>query len=182
MKRALGRSPATRRICSRAEHVGPRSGTSTSTSAEENEKRVHPAIEEIIPAEYGPSLKNLRVLVVDDEDGAREVASTILIQAQAQVRTAASAREALEIMDEWRPDVLVADIGMPDVDGYDLIKQVRARSPRNGGDVPAAALTAYARTQDRLRVLSEGYQMHVPKPIQPPELVMVVASLAKKIG
>ena len=155
---------------------------STSTSGEENEKRVHPAIEEIIPAEYGPSLKNLRVLVVDDEDGAREVASTILIQAQAQVRTAASAREALEIMDEWRPDVLVADIGMPDVDGYDLIKQVRARSPRSGGDVPAAALTAYARTQDRLRVLSEGYQMHVPKPIQPPELVMIVASLAKKIG
>jgi CheY-like chemotaxis protein len=83
-------------------------------------------------------------------------------------------------MDEWQPDILVADIGMPDVDGYEFIRQVRARIPESGGAVPAAALTAYARTQDRLRVLSEGYQMHVPKPIQPAELVAVVASLAKR--
>ena len=76
---------------------------------------------------------------------------------------------------------MVADIGMPVVDGYEFIKQVRARNSQSGGDVPAAALTAYARTQDRLRVLSAGYQMHVPKPIQPAELVTVVASLAKRI-
>jgi CheY-like chemotaxis protein len=85
-------------------------------------------------------------------------------------------------MDQWQPDVLVADIGMPGVDGYEFIRQVRARSPQSGGAVPAAALTAYARTQDRLRVLSAGYQMHIPKPIQPVELATVVASLAKRLG
>ena len=84
-------------------------------------------------------------------------------------------------MDQWQPDVLVADIGMPEVDGYELIRRVRARNSQNGGAVPAAALTAYARTQDRLRVLSEGYQTYVPKPIQPAELIMVVASLAKRL-
>jgi PAS domain S-box-containing protein len=150
-------------------------------SASDEEERVHPTAEEIASAEAGPSLMNLRVLVVDDEAGAREVTSTILAHALAEVRTAESAREALQIMDQWQPDVLVADIGMPDVDGYKFIRQVRARSRQNGGAVPAAALTAYARTQDRLRVLSEGYQMHVPKPIQPAELVTVVASLAKRL-
>jgi CheY-like chemotaxis protein len=145
------------------------------------EERTHPTVEDIKSAEPGPSLKSVRVLVVDDEDGAREIASAILTQAQAEVRTAASARDALAVMEEWRPDVLVADIGMPDVDGYEFMRQVRARSPQSGGDVPAAALTAYARTQDRMRVLSAGFQIHVPKPIQPAELVTVVASLAKRI-
>jgi PAS domain S-box-containing protein len=147
-----------------------------------DEERVHPAAEEITPAEAAPSLMNVKVLVVDDETGAREVASTILAHAEAEVRSAASAKEALQIMDQWQPDVLVADIGMPDVDGYEFIRQVRARSPQSGGAVPAAALTAYARIQDRLRVLAAGYQMHVPKPIQPTELVTVVASLAKRLG
>jgi PAS domain S-box-containing protein len=140
-----------------------------------------PEDEEIIPPDGRPLLQNLRVLVVDDEAGAREVASTILTQAQAEIRTAESASQALEIMDQWQPDVLVADIGMPGEDGYELIRRVRARSPENGGAVPAAALTAYARTQDRLRVLSEGYQTHVPKPIRPAELIMVVASLTKRL-
>ena len=173
-----------------AESKGPGQGatfivrlpTLIALSAVEEEERVHPAVEDITPAHPGPSLMNLRVLVVDDEAGAREVASMILAHAQAEVRTAESAKEALQVMDQWQPDVLVADIGMPDVDGYDFIRQVRARSPQNGGTVPAAALTAYARTQDRMRVLSEGFQMHVPKPIQPPELVTVVASLAKRLG
>ncbi|MBV8453341.1 MAG: response regulator, partial [Deltaproteobacteria bacterium] len=150
-------------------------------TAGDKEERVHPTAEEIPSAETGPSLMNLRVLVVDDEAGAREVTSTILTHALAEVRTAESASEALQIMNQWQPDVLVADIGMPNVDGYEFIRQVRARSPQEGGAVPAAALTAYARTQDRMRVLSEGYQMHVPKPIQPAELVMVVASLAKRL-
>jgi CheY-like chemotaxis protein len=78
-------------------------------------------------------------------------------------------------------DVIVADIGMPEIDGYEFIRRVRHRSLERGGAIPAAALTAYARTQDRLRLLSEGYQMHVPKPVQPAELVAVVASLAKRI-
>ena len=147
-----------------------------------DEERVHPAVTETIATNGGPSLNYLKVLVVDDEAGAREIAATILIQAQAEVRTAESASAALAIMNEWLPDVLVADIGMPEVDGYEFISQVRTRSPQDGGSVPAAALTAYARTQDRLRVLSSGYQMHIPKPIQPDELVMVVASLARRIG
>ncbi len=147
----------------------------------DREQHVHPTATEIDSRVDTPLLRNVRVLIVDDEAGAREVTSIILIQAQAEVRAAESAIAALEIMDEWRPDVLVADIGMPQVDGYELISQVRARSQRNGGDVPAVALTAYARTRDRLRVLSSGYQMHVPKPIQPDELIMVIASLVKRI-
>jgi CheY-like chemotaxis protein len=143
--------------------------------------RVHTAVEEIISVEDGPSLQNLKVLVVDDEAGTREVISTVLSHALAEVRTAESAGEALEILDEWLPDVIVADIGMPNVDGYEFIRQVRARSPQSGGELPAAALTAYARTQDRLRVLSAGFQMHVPKPIQRAELITVVASLAKRL-
>jgi PAS domain S-box-containing protein len=143
--------------------------------------RVHTAVEEIISVEDGPSLQNLKVLVVDDEAGTREVISTVLSHALAEVRTAESAGEALEILDEWLPDVIVADIGMPNVDGYEFIRQVRARRPQRGGEVPAAALTAYARTQDRLRVLSAGFQMHVPKPIQQVELITVVASLAKRV-
>jgi PAS domain S-box-containing protein len=146
------------------------------------EVNTHPTVADIKSSAAEPALTNLRVLVVDDEDGAREVASAILTQAQAEVRTAASAGDALKIMDEWRPQVLVVDIGMPEVDGYEFIRRVRARSTRSGGDVPAAALTAYTRIQDRLRVLSAGYQMHVPKPIQPQELVTVVASLAKRLG
>jgi CheY-like chemotaxis protein len=142
----------------------------------------NPTVEDIKAAAAEPTLESLRVLVVDDEDGAREVAFAILTQARAEVRTASSASEALTIMDEWRPQVLVVDIGMPDVDGYEFIRRVRTRSAQSGGDVPAAALTAYARVQDRLRVLAAGYQMHVPKPIQPQELVAVVASLAKRLG
>jgi signal transduction histidine kinase/ActR/RegA family two-component response regulator len=142
---------------------------------------VYQEVTATIASEDGASLKNLKVLVVDDEASAREVASMILVQAQADVRTAGSANAALEVMDEWRPDVLVADIGMPDVDGYGLIRLVRSRSPQKGGDVPAAALTGYARTQDRLRVLAAGFQMHIPKPIQPTELVTVVASLGQRI-
>jgi PAS domain S-box-containing protein len=146
------------------------------------EERNHAPATEVIASDGDPALKNLKVLVVDDEDSAREVAATILMQAQAEVRTAGSAGAALQIMDEWEPDVLVADIGMPYIDGYALIREVRARGSQNGGNVPAAALTAYARTQDRLRVLSAGFQMHIPKPIQADELVAVVASLAKRGG
>jgi PAS domain S-box-containing protein len=144
------------------------------------EVRVHPAAQEILNMQDLPSLKNLKVLVVDDEEGAREIASSILSQAQAEVRVSGSASEALGILDEWQPDVLVADIGMPESDGYDFIRQVRLRGRERGGAIPAAALTAYARTQDRLRVLSDGYQMHIPKPVQPAELVTVVASLARR--
>jgi PAS domain S-box-containing protein len=173
----------------RADSKGPGQGASFTVrlptlialSTSDKERSFSPVGEEIIPAASVPLLKSLRVLVVDDDAGAREVASTILAQAEAEIRTAENVSKALAIMDQWQPDVLVADIGMPEVDGYELIRRVRARSPQSGGAIPAAALTAYARTQDRLRVLSEGYQTHVPKPIQPAELIMVVASLAKRL-
>jgi CheY-like chemotaxis protein len=85
-------------------------------------------------------------------------------------------------MDEWHPDVLAADIGMPDVDGYEFIRRVRARGAQRGGKTPAAALTAHARARDRMGVLSAGFQIHVPKPIQPVELTTVVASLGNRLG
>jgi PAS domain S-box-containing protein len=146
-----------------------------------DDARVHPTVDELKSTDAGPSLEYLKVLVVDDEDGAREITAAILSEAQAEVRTAASAEEALQILDEWQPQVLVADIGMPDVDGYEFIRRVRARGAQRGGNIPAAALTAYARAQDRMRVLSAGFQIHIPKPIQPAELVTVVASLANRI-
>jgi CheY-like chemotaxis protein len=92
---------------------------------------------------------------------------------------AASAQDALAAMKEKVPDVLVSDIGMPDVDGYELIQQLRKLPPEQGGKVPAIALTAYARVEDRMRALRAGYQMHVPKPVELAELVAVAASLAR---
>jgi PAS domain S-box-containing protein len=128
-----------------------------------------------------PSLTGLRLLAVDDEDDAREVVSAILRDAGAEVAVASNVTQALDLFETWGPDLLIADIGMPGEDGYDLIRKVRARSSDRRGQIPAIALTALARTQDRLKVLSTGYQMHVPKPIEPIELVTVVASLARRL-
>lgn len=127
-----------------------------------------------------PSLSGLRILVVDDDADAREMISTILGQAGAEVATASSVPQALDLLDRWQPGVLISDIGMPGQDGYELIRKVRARSADTGGQIPAVALTAFARIQDRMKVLSSGFQMHVPKPIEPIELVTVVASIAKR--
>ena len=121
------------------------------------------------------------MLVVDDEQDAREIVSIILGEAGAEIATASSTREALDLMERWKPDVLISDIGMPGESGYDLIRMVRALPADKGGRTPAIALTAYARTQDRLKILSAGFQMHVPKPIEPTELATVVASVAKRL-
>jgi PAS domain S-box-containing protein len=123
-------------------------------------------------------LRDLRVLVVEDEPEARNLLSMTLMSYEAEVRDCASAAEALQILDEWRPDVLVSDIGMPVEDGYELMRKVRAREPERGGLLPALALTAYARAEDARRALEAGYQAHVPKPVAPDELATVVASLA----
>jgi CheY-like chemotaxis protein len=128
-----------------------------------------------------PSLAGLRILLVDDEADAREMVAAILSEAGAEVITASGAREAFELMAQRKPDALISDIGMPGEDGYELIRKVRTLSAEQGGQVPAIALTAYARTQDRLKVLSAGYQMHVPKPVEPVELATVVASLTKRL-
>jgi CheY-like chemotaxis protein len=128
-----------------------------------------------------PSLDGLRILVVDDDADAREVVSTILEQAGAEVATASSAPQAIDLVERWGPNVLISDIGMPNQDGYDLIRKVRARSSDRASQIPAIALTAFARSQDRMKALSAGYQMHVPKPIEPLELVTVIASLTQRL-
>src|SRR5215813_9767202 len=129
-----------------------------------------------------PSLSGVRVLIVDDEADARELVTMMLAQGGAVVRTAVSAPEALAACDEWRPDILIADIGMPGEDGYTLMKKLRARESERGGHIPAIALTAYGRREDRLRALSVGYESHVPKPVEPVELLAVVASLTSRTG
>jgi len=143
--------------------------------------RVHVASSESLLHQSMPSLKRLRVLFVDDEPDIRASISEILHHAEAEFRLAGSAAEALEILKDWRPDVLVSDIGMPGEDGYALLQKLRTRLPEEGGQIPAVALTAYARTEDRLQVLSSGFQMHVPKPVQPIELVTVIASIARRL-
>jgi PAS domain S-box-containing protein len=128
------------------------------------------------------SLNGLRVLVVDDEVDARTLLTAMLERCGAEVISMNSAREGLEALERWRPDVLVADIGMPVEDGYALIRKVRALPKDKGGQTPALALTAYARTEDRVRALSEGYQLHLAKPVDRVELATVVASLANRVS
>jgi signal transduction histidine kinase/CheY-like chemotaxis protein len=126
------------------------------------------------------ALAGVRALFVDDEADARELISMMLAQGGVDVRTACSAPEALAVCDEWRPDVLISDIGMPGEDGYTLMKKLRARESERGGHIPAIALTAYGRQEDRLRALSVGYEYHISKPVEPAELLTVVASLANR--
>jgi signal transduction histidine kinase/CheY-like chemotaxis protein len=127
-----------------------------------------------------PSLAGVRALFVDDEADARELVTIMLAQGGAEVRTAVSATEALATCDEWRPDVLISDIGMPGEDGYMLMKKLRARESERGGHIPAIALTAYGRREDHRRALSAGYEFYIPKPVDPAELLAVVASLIGK--
>lgn len=144
--------------------------------------RVHPRTSEVVPFQPARTLDGVRVLVVDDEPDTLETIETILAQCGAEVRTASSAASALETLQQWTPHLIVSDIGMPGDDGYALIQRVRALAPDAGGQVPAIALTAYARVEDRLRVLAAGFQMHVPKPIEPAELVAVISSVAAWAG
>jgi CheY-like chemotaxis protein len=118
------------------------------------------------------------VLVVDDESDARDLIRRVLTDCDAKVITASTAAEALLLIERERPDVLVSDIGMPDVDGYELLRRVRALGARRGGRIPAIALTAFARSEDRTRALRAGFLVHVAKPVEPSELVATVASVA----
>jgi signal transduction histidine kinase/ActR/RegA family two-component response regulator len=133
-----------------------------------------------VPHSHGSGeLQGLHVLVVDDEDDTRELLQIVLEKAGADVKTANSAAAALEAVALEVFDVLISDIGMPDEDGYSLLAKVRALANERGGKAPAAAaLTAYVTETDRIRVLQAGFQMHVPKPISPDELIAVVANLA----
>jgi len=123
-------------------------------------------------------LKDLRVLVVEDEKDTRDLVVMALRQSGAEVAAYDSVPEALAAFDLLPPDVLVSDIGIPEEDGYSLIRKIRSRDPGSGGKVPAAALTAYARSEDRRRALEAGFQRHLAKPLDPAELVAAVAQLA----
>ena len=127
----------------------------------------------------GADLTGVHVLVVEDDPDSRELLVSILQKCGARVSDARSGEDALDIFEAGPPDVLVSDIGMPDMDGYALIRRIRARGAEAGQGVPALALTAYARTEDRRRALAEGFQMHLAKPADPSEFATAVASLAK---
>jgi PAS domain S-box-containing protein len=122
-------------------------------------------------------LSGLQVLVVDDEDDARELIKRILNDCNADVLTAATATEALNLLQYARPDLMVSDLGMPEVDGYGLLDRVRALGPSRGGDLPAIALTAFARSEDRIKALSSGFLAHISKPVEPNELIAKVAAM-----
>ncbi len=128
------------------------------------------------------ALRGMHVLVVDDERDARDLIKAILEDCECRVTVASGVDEAMAALGKAVPDLLVSDIGMPDHDGYDLIRRVRALPTERGGDLPAAALTAYVRAEDRRRMLSAGYSMHVSKPVDPAELVAVIAGLARIRG
>ena len=148
------------------------------------DERVHPKASGTAPLPVpseGLNLAGVRVVVVDDEGDARALVKRLLEDRGASVRVAASTAEALELLAAQPPDVLVSDIGMPGEDGYALIRQVRALPAEAGGNVPAVALTAYARSEDRLRVILAGFQMHLAKPVEAAELLALVASLAGRV-
>lgn len=147
----------------------------------DSEDRVHPAARDTLPSYECPDrLDGLRVLVVDDETDTQDLLRAGLDQCGAEVMTTGTAHEALEAMENSEFDVLISDIGMPGQDGYDLIRLVRALPAESGGKIPAIALTAYARTSDRMQALRAGYQMHLPKPVELVELVAVVASIVRR--
>ena len=127
-------------------------------------------------------LDGIHVLVVDDERDARELLTAILRQSGAAVTAAADVADALDKLQHAAPDVLVSDIEMANEDGYSLIRKVRGTDAARGRRIPAIALTAHARASDRLRALSEGYHMHIPKPVEPAELVLAIANLTDRVA
>ncbi len=173
-----------------AESAGPRQGASfilTLPLRDGTERAVVPHSAAAATSWVGgdndvaPSLDGLRVLVVDDEADARDVIRATLESYAARVTAVSSAHAAIEEFDRLRPDVLISDIGMPEQDGYELIRRVRALGSERGGMVPALALTAFARNEDRDQALRAGFQMHAAKPIGRQELITMVARLARRI-
>jgi signal transduction histidine kinase len=124
--------------------------------------------------------RHWRVLLVEDDADAREVTVTGLEKAGFELRAVGTAQEALSLLDEWVPDVIVSDIGMPDVDGYEFMRLLRSRPPERGGRVAALALTAFARLEDAVRARASGYQGHLAKPISPQDLATAVAKLQRE--
>jgi CheY-like chemotaxis protein len=132
-----------------------------------------------LPVEDVARLDGVRLLLVDDEPDALDVLGEVLSEQGAEVHAASSAREALSSLPSVRPDVLVSDIGMPEMDGFALIEGVRALAPEAGAHTPAIALTAFARPDDVKRALAAGFQMHIAKPVEIPELVRAIATMGR---
>jgi CheY-like chemotaxis protein/two-component sensor histidine kinase len=128
------------------------------------------------------SLEGTTILVVDDESDARDLIERLLIDRHAHVLKSDSAASALEVIKTERPDIVLSDIGMPHMDGYDFIRAVRSLPPGEGGKTPAIALTAFARSEDRTRAMMAGYQVHISKPVEPRELIATVASIVGRTG
>ena len=126
-----------------------------------------------------PSLQDVKVLLVDDDPDTLQILSVMLAESKAGVQTAESVSEALEILEWYQPDVLVSDLAMPGEDGYSFIRKVRDREVNTGRETPVIALTSYVRVEDRARALSAGFNMFVPKPVQPEELITTIANLAE---
>jgi CheY-like chemotaxis protein len=144
-----------------------------------DEHRVHPTAESLSAAEFQTlDLRDVKVVIADDEPDARLLITRVLEECGASVFAASSAVEAVELVERERPDVLVTDIGMPETDGFALLRQVRALGEGRGGRIPAIALTAFARSEDRTRALSSGFLVHLSKPVEPSELVATIASVA----
>ncbi|KYF65885.1 hybrid sensor histidine kinase/response regulator [Sorangium cellulosum] len=145
--------------------------------------REHPTSAKAAPAPRGEiALAGIKVLVVEDEADARELMRHVLARSKAEVITASSAIEGFELLRTERPDVVVSDIGMPQKDGYQFMREVRSLPPSEGGRVPAIALTAFARSEDRTKAMLAGYQVHLAKPIEPRELAATIRSLAGRTG
>jgi len=126
------------------------------------------------------TLEGVRVLIIDDDEDTCEMTSTVLKHAGASPLAVTSAREARRALRTMQPDVIVCDLGMPGEDGYDFIREMRATSDAQGAATPAIAMTAYARQEDRRCSLATGFQMHLPKPVEPVDLVAAVRKLARR--
>lgn len=148
-----------------------------------DEERAHPAARDQRTRSFqAPPIADLKVLLLDDEADARSLTSLLLEQHGVEVHPAATAAEAIALLKQVRPHVVVSDIGMPGTDGYQFMRMVRALPDEEGGRTPAVALTAFARSEDRTKALLSGYQAHVTKPVDAHELVAIVAALAGRTG
>jgi CheY-like chemotaxis protein/anti-sigma regulatory factor (Ser/Thr protein kinase) len=133
------------------------------------------------PAVPTSALRGLRVLIVDDNPLTCELLTTILVREGAETSAATSAADALALLEKSAPDILVSDIAMPGTDGYELIRRVRSRSGDGLADLPAVALTAYARPEDRERAIAAGFDGHISKPAEPAEFIRFLAQIAQKL-
>lgn len=165
-----------------AESPGPGKGAVFTVTLPRGDRRAEETAAPARPVAQPASatLSGVKAIVVDDEQEVLDLMRILLTQAGAEVRVTRSARETLDLLDSWQPHVLVCDIAMPQEDGYSLIRRVRGRSPEDGGQIPAVAITAYARTEDRQMALRAGFQEHIPKPFQKEQIVRIIAGLVKR--